>query len=69
LWFFFCDEESRSVPPVAGNAHDEQALFKSSVIRHPYIYITKQGGVLFGGGVHDYRRNQLVFWSSQKKND
>jgi hypothetical protein len=21
------------------NAHDEQALFKSPIIRHPYIYI------------------------------
>ena len=34
------------------------------------IFIYIEAGVFFWvGGVHEYLRNQLVFWSSQKKND
>ena len=33
----------------------------------PIFIYSDAGGYFLGGGVHEYRRNQLVFWSGQKK--
>jgi hypothetical protein len=63
---FFCDEESRSVPPLPEMPMMSKPYLKAPLFaRHIFIY-SEAGGIFWWGG-HDYPRNQLVFWSSQKK--